>query len=445
MRWTSLVVIKLMVGWSLLAQAALAATTTTATLSADEIHDTQTAAIRLEASSDAANIDLSTLSATQLPGVNECGKEYVPDAITESGHKIKMLGTALMYMGPTSGKAVLGHLGERYEFCRDNQYYDVLYDYAPFNSSLWDDTFDGTYGVPRASFTDAQKKNVFESLFVLVNFNPPAYYQERQVVENASIYEAWFNLSGATMYKMMVSNVSRYDDQVSNLRNHLPLPAYKIPSDDCVTPVVNDFNLINPKFIGKYNPARLTPGFFYNYVKNKNVDRIVLYPSQRQYRLLLMKSEGKSTAFQWFLPANSVSGQYLDSWALVFPGFQSGLLRFMIISPIEGAANLLAATAEAAFGIITTPLSLLGWITHNKQLESGEFGLHRFERGISDMIASTLEVFSLQLRYPQSTAWTEEEKTFIQNFAQHSVLLHYLNTKYDNTPIVVDMKPLPLN
>ena len=56
------------------------------------------------------------------------------------------------------------------------------------------------------------------------------------------------------MYKMMLANSNRYYDQMAKLQAHQPLPKYKIPSDDCVTPVVQDFELINPGYISKYSP-----------------------------------------------------------------------------------------------------------------------------------------------------------------------------------------------
>jgi hypothetical protein len=388
--------------------------------------------------------DFSTFSGKPILGFELCEKRYIPDATTESGHRIKMLGAAIVYFAPGNGQSVFGHVAERFSYCRDSEYFDVVYDYAPFDTRLWNESFERLYGVSLQSFTKKQRKNIFDSLFVQLNFDPASFYADQQVYGDRTIYEAWFKLDGETMYRMMLGNLSRYEDQVARIRAHQPLPEYTIPSDNCLMPVKKDFDFINPGRLSRFHPARLTPTFFYNYVKKKNVAKIIMYPSLRQFRLLKLRAEGKTTAFQWFMPTSEVSGNYPDSWALIFPGTHYNLLRFFVISPLSGAVNLLAGVAEMVYGVLTIPLNLLGQIPGLKWLYSEDRGLHRFQRGWADIFASTLEIFSLQLRYPEATEWTEEERAFIQNFGQDSVLLKYLGAKFKNAPLIVEMaEPKP--
>lgn len=376
--------------------------------------------------------DLSTLAGNPIPGFSLCEKPYLPDATTKSGHKIKMLGAALVYASPTNGNSILGHVGERFSFCRDDAYFDVIYDYAPFDPKEWNEEFESIYGVSRESFNVDQKKNLFESLFVRMNPDPRQLYFHQQFQENRTIYEAWFDIDGQTMYSMMVSNNNRYFEQLDRLRSHQSLPAYKIPSDTCLTPVKEDYELVNPGYVSRFNPARLTPSFFYDFVRKKKVSRIILYPSQRQFRLLQLRAQGKSTAFQWFLPTSQISGGYPDSWALIFPGTHRGLLNYFIFNPISGLVNFITGVTEMIYGALTIPLN---WVDDSKNR-----GLHRFKQGWVDMFHSTLEAFSFQVRYPTPTQWTEEEKQFFQNFAQDSILLKFLGAKFKDAPLLVNFQ-----
>lgn len=392
----------------------------------------------LAASPSDHRYDFSTLSGTAISGFQYCEKSYQPDITTTSGHQIKMLGAALVYASPANGHSIMGHVAERFVFCRDGSFFDVVYDYAPFDPSDWNPQFESIYGVSRESFNEEQKKNLFESLFVRMHPDPAQLYSRQQFEQNRTVYEAWFDLDGPTTYRMMISNVDRYFEQLNRLQNHEPLPPYHIPSDDCLTPVKKDYELINPGYVSKFNPARLTPSFFYDYVRKKKVNRIIMYPSQRQFRQLRLRAEGKSTAFQWFLPTSKISGGYPDSWALIFPGTHKGLLNYFVFNPLSGAVNFLTGVSEVVYGALTIPLNLLGKLPGLEKLYSHDRGIHRFTRGWVDLFHSTLEAFSFQLRYPIPTEWTEEEKEFFQNFAQDSVLLKYLGAKFNDAPLLVN-------
>jgi hypothetical protein len=411
-----------------------------APLSADQMAALQEASIQKLQSGEALNqksgVDFSTLSASENLAFDYCNNSSTPDAVTKSGQKIKMLGAALVYASASNGSSILGHVGERFAFCLDYQYYNVLYDYSPFEESDWNDNFDILYNVKRATFSAAEKKSILNSNFVQAHFDVGAVYGEEQLTADRTIFEAWFKINGQTMYQMMMANVSRYAEQLVKIQTQQPLPAYKIPSDDCVTPVVQDFELINPNYISKHSPARLTPSFLYNFVKNHNVDRIIVYPSQRQFRILRKRAEGQSTALSWLLPASKdLSDGFGDSWALVYTQTH-GLLKYVVVGPATGAVNMLAAGAETVYGIITEPVVLAEKLLKIKKKSSSP-GAHRILRGLDDLFDSMAEVFSFQIRFPLPTDWTMEEQQFFQNFAQQSLLLDYLGAKYENAPVLV--------
>jgi hypothetical protein len=171
-------------------------------------------------------------------------------------------------------------------------------------------------------------------------------------------------------------------------------------------------------------------------VKNHDVDRIIVYPSQRQFRILRKRAEGKSTALSWLLPASKdLSSGFGDSWALVYTQ-SHGLLKYVVVGPATGAANMIAAGAETIYGIITEPVVLAEKLLKIKKKNSG-LGVHRILRGLDDLFDSMAEVFSFQIRFPLPTDWTSEEQQFFQNFAQQSLLLNYLGAKYENAPVLV--------
>jgi hypothetical protein len=433
-----------------------------ASLSADQIADladVQNASIQHleadEALDQKSGIDFSTLSGSETQAFAFCNGDFTPDATTKAGVKIKMLGAALVYAAPSNGSSILGHVGERFTFCFDHQYLDAFYDYAPFDPSDLKNpqAFQAQYGVDPTTYTAEENKILLASNFehVSINTDIGGVYGSEQLLDDRSIYEAWFKIDGATMYQMMGANADRYTDQLAKLQAHQPLAPYKLLTDDCMTPVVKDMLLINPSYISKHSPARLTPTFLYNFVKNHDVDRIIIYPSQREFRILRKQAEGKSTAFAWLLPASKdLSGGFGNSWAFVYTQTH-GLLKYTLVGPATGAANMVAAAAETVVGAVTAPVILIEKLFHHKNKIPpavdaqgnplpklpAKYGFGRMLQGLGDLFDSAMEVFSFQIRFPVSTDWTQEEMTFFQNFSQQSLLLNYLGAKYENAPVIV--------
>jgi hypothetical protein len=371
--------------------------------------------------------DFSTLSAGAPQHSRVCDTDYTPDAKTQSGDAIKMLGTALVYFSPNNGVSILGHSGERFVFCRNHEYFDVLYDYYPFRQDDWNG-FEARYGVSPKSLTDADKKSMAGALFTHVEVDVASVYRDAQVNENRTIYEAWLKADGITQFGMMKEHGARYEDQQNRLKSHQPLEPYRLLKNNCATPIKENLVLVHPK--------GLTPAQLFRSVKNHDVGKIIIYPSQRQFRLLAMKAGGESTAFQWFEPASKVDHGLPGHWMLAFAPRQ-GLLGHLVVRPFAGAANASAAAAEIVYGLATTPLNWLGRLPKLHKLASKKRGPRRALMGVADLLDSTYETFSLQVRYPLSTPWTSEEQSLIRDLAQESLLLEYVGSQFENADVEV--------
>jgi hypothetical protein len=386
-------------------------------LSNDELADLKNATIQhLEADESPdqkSGIDFSTLSGAETHGFAYCNEDHAPDTTTKAGVQIKMLGAALVYASPSNGSSILGHVGERFAFCFGHQYFDAFYDYAPFEPDDLKNNaeFIARYKVDPTTYTPEEMKSLLASNFEHVSFNTEigGVYGTEQLSDDRSIYEAWFKVDGETMYQMMVANADRYTDQLAKLQAHEALEPYKLITQDCMTPVVQDMMLINPNYLSKHSPARLTPTFLYNFVKNHEVARIVVYPSQRQFRILR----------------------------------KHGLLRYAVVGPVTGAVNAVAAAAETVYGVVTEPIVLVEKLFHHKQKAGpSKLGLGRALQGLGDLFDSAAEVLSFQIRFPLPTDWSPEEMDFFKNFSQQSLLLKYLGAKYEDAPVVIQA---PLN
>lgn len=409
-----------------------------------------------------ATYDLGTLKSVGLETLDTCTLPYKPDATTTDGHSIKMLGAAEVYMGPSNGQSILGHAAERFVYCRDQQLYDVVYEYSkpdPLMMTVDKATFEREFSV---SLSDDEVRNIKNSLYVTLTYRPANYYLMEQMKVSRSIYEAWLDLDGEGMYGLLVANARRYREQARRIRAHEPLPEYKIFKANCATNVKDDMAIVNPSFVARKNPLRLTPGAIYHGVVRRGVKKIIAYPSQRLLRLLRMKEQGKSRLFEGFVPlSKSLKHTFQGSWVLLYDDGTSPWRRF-VVTPVYGAVNLAAGAVETVYGIATLPVDLFkrafGIRKRQRQREierrmkeqriteaearaqgfaPDKVGLGRIGRGLGDMMKSFSEVLTLKMRYPVTTTWTDEEKEFLAGIAQNSAILEFMKTEWQTAPLVV--------
>jgi hypothetical protein len=401
--------------------------------------------------------DLGTLKNFAIETLDICTHPYKPDATTTSGHSIKMLGTAYVYMGPSNGQSVLGHAAERFVYCRDQQIYDFVYEYAepdPLMMSL-DADFEKEYGISLANYSDAEKLNITKSLYVTLSNHPASYYHMEQMRISRTIYETWFDLDSATMYKMLAASASAYLEQKRKIIAHESLPEYKIFGANCATPVEKNLEIANPAFLAKHLVGPITPGVLYRNGQAKKVKKTIIYPSQRLLRMLRLKAEGKSRLFEGFVPlSKTLKHTFPGSWVLLYDEGSSPWRKFLV-TPAYGAVNLVAGAAETVFGFITTPLGLIEKAKFKRAMKKAEaandedaiaklnasgpmkFGIGRMKMGLGDMMKSLAEVFTLKIRYPVPTKWTDEEFTFFHDLQQNSALLEFMKAEWEKAPLIV--------
>jgi hypothetical protein len=391
-------------------------------------------------------IDFSTFVDQGVQQLDTCLKPYEADATTASGNTIKMLGVALVYMGPTNGSSILGHVGERFVYCRDNKRFDVLYDYAPLSADQInagpDNPVNQAYETNFNAFSAAEKKSMVGSLYVNMSFKPANDYDIYQTEYDRTIQEAWLDTDGQNMYKMLIANTDRYEEQNRKLAAHEPLPPYELLSDNCLKPVKQDLAIVNPSYVAKNNLSGLTPSFYFGFMKGQKVEKIIVYPSQTLFRIIRLKQEGKSTLLEGFVPLSSVlKGAFGKSWVLFFEN-GGGPWRRFFLSPLIGAANFLAATAETIYGVATLPVSLTEKAIqknspNNSEVDKKPNQTHwsRLKQALSDLESSTSQMLWLELRYPEETKWSSEETQFFKDLTQNSALLEFLETEWDQAPI----------
>jgi hypothetical protein len=108
------------------------------------------------------------------------------------------------------------------------------------------------------------------------------------------------------------------------------------------------------------------------------------------------------------------------------------------VRPLAGIATAATGVAEIAYGLVTPPLNGLGKLPHLHKLASKKRGPMRALMGVADLLDSSYEFFSLQVRYPISTPWTQEEQDLLRDVAQESLLLEYVGGQFDQADVEVD-------
>jgi uncharacterized protein YfeS len=389
-------------------------------------------------------VDLSGLGRSQGHGLLAliCGTDYEPTHITESGKRYKLLGAAAVFIDRAPGASAWGHFAERFIYCYEDSFKDVVFDYYGFGDDLIEDVaafMQNAYDVDLDTFPEEYLETLPKSHFVVFSEDPVQQrYLTTQVVENRTIYEAWFEAPEQILYEMFRANAKRVSDQYKKIMNHEPLARHNHLTNNCTTDPANDIKFVNPAYLQKHHWPLLTPSVLFRYVQKLSVARIVVYPSQRQLRLMQRKEQGKSNFWEKFAPISKASkGGRPQGWVLVYPEFNSRWKRYLL-HPIAGVANLATAIVETAYGIVTLPITLLSRISWFKKLRGKKVGWYRVKTGAVGILASLAEIVYVRVRYPEATEWTEEEKRFLSGLEQTSAILEFLEVKYRESLIIVE-------
>lgn len=371
-------------------------------------------------------IDYSTFKPQSFGEMEQyCLSDYEPTALTTKGQRVKMLGAAFVNMDKSQGPSAWGHVAERFVYCVDRELRDDLFEYLPLKNELLQvlaEDLKRRYDLDIYSYPEEYLSSIQGAHAVTFAVRPfDGRYKQIQVDENRAIFEAWFNTSEEKMYEMLRNNARRFSDQVKALREQRSLAKYNLLSNNCTTPIIEDIKIINPAFLAKFRGPVLTPSFLYNRVKKLPIDRIIVYPSQRMFRILQMKENGESTYLENFAPFSKASkGARRSGWVFFYADSQSRWKKILLM-PVGGVVNSVSAVLETTFGLVMVP----------------KRGFSKVKAGFSNLVWSIAEIAYLRMRYPSPTPWTEDEIKFIEGFEQTTALLQLLEAQYLRTPIEI--------
>ncbi len=392
---------------------------------------------------DITKVDPSTFKSQDFGDFERiCMTDYTATALTSKGKKIKMLGVAFVNFDRAEGPSAWGHVAERFLYCVGDEFRDDLFEYLPLRENLLeviDFDLQRRFGIALSSLSPEYVKSLLSSHYAsYTSFPFQSYYQLVQRDENRTIFEVWMKTSEQNMYEMFRRNTGRLNEQLKSVRDQKPLPHYNLITNNCATLVSQDFEIINPAYLAKFHGPLLTPSFMFKYIKKLDVERIVIYPSQRLFRLMQMKERGESTFLENFAPFSKASkGALRSGWVFFYPESQSRWKQLML-KPLGGVLNSGAAIVETVWGFLTLPLNLLGRIPAFKKLHSQERGGYRIKSGLSNLMWSFAEIMTLRVRYEKATPWTEDELKFLQGFEQTTALLEFMRAKYDVAPVIIE-------
>lgn len=405
--------------------------------------------------------DYSNLSADMTYKGDLCLGHYEPTTITRSGHKIKMLGYAFVYQGPQRGTSIMGHISERIAYCRDNKFVDALYENYPLEldplvdkesvpteanplslkpSGQARNVFINKFGVEPESLTPEYLQSMTKSMLIHLDYDPMKAYAIQQVGKNRTIFEAWLKTSEEKMYQILLAAEERRRAQSELIKNEIEIPGFSVLSNNCMNNPKKNLYIINPAFTETKAKFRYTPKLLWNYVQGLKVEKIVIYPSQRMFREIIMKQSGQRTIKESIVPLSKTAKHMnVGGWMLLTVDPVVGK-RNALLTPVAGLVNAAVAVVETAYGILTLPLQFIGKIFHKDRLKR-KTGTYRIKMGLFDLLTSLAETAYIKVRYPMPTNdWTDEELEFAQDINQTSVMLEYLRVKNKDATLYFEQK-----
>lgn len=366
--------------------------------------------------------DATSFTEVKLQKYNICDREYKPTKITSKGKKMKMLGMALIYMAPGYTTSVAGHVAERYIYCLDGELKDIMFEYTQLTVHEVADV-KHVYKKHMEGVTESYLQSLVGANYMKVKFNPGNSevngYGFAQFHTNRDILEVWPKYSEIEMYDGLQSSLKSFKQQEDWFKERTPFPQYSLLNNNCTHPIRERMK----KYAGgelEIDPVRgLTPIWIFNFLKNKNVDKIVIYPSQRLLRKYQMMEEGKSIFWEnvtfW---SQASDGADKGGMMVLYPE-SHGLLKGLITKPIAGILNLSAAVVQTTVGILQMPIKWLSKLPGFKWMAPEKPQRDNLGQGIRGIGMSLTEMVGVRLRYPSPTDWTEEEMNYIFGELEH--------------------------
>lgn len=378
--------------------------------------------------------DPTSFSEMDLRRYKICERDYKPTKILENGTKMKMLGMAIVYMSPGFQTSQAGHVAERYVYCKNDQLVDMLFEYTQMTEEELINAR-SVYSKHLPFVNDEYINSLVETVYIKVRSHPGSSRMEgygfHQLYFNRDIAEVWPTISETEIYDGLQTSLKHYLEQGDKFKNSERFEAYSLLKNNCTHPIRERLN----KFGGDYEINNLTgfnPIWIFNFLKKKNADRMVIYPSQRLLRKMEMLESGKSMFWEntTFWSKSSGGREGLGPGFMVFYPEVHGTLKSLILKPAMGVVNITASALQAVVGILQIPLKLLAKVPGFKWLEPATEG-HHLVYGLRGITLHMPELVGFRLRYPMPTPWTPEELEFIDDVLPHHdpKIVNYLMEK----------------
>lgn len=362
--------------------------------------------------------DPSSFSETDLRRYKICERNYKPTKVLANGTRMKMLGMAVVYMSPGFQTSQAGHVAERYIYCKNDELVDMLFEYTQMTEEELDNAR-SVYNKHLPFVNDDYINSLTETVYIKVRSHPGSSRMEgygfHQLYLNRDVAEVWPIISEDEIYEGLQTSLKHYLEQGQNFKNGIRFEAYSLLKNNCTHPIRDRLN----KFGGEYEIDDLTgfnPIWIFNFLKKKNADRMIIYPSQRLLRKMEMLESGKSMFWEnttfWSKASNGREG--LGPGFMVFYPEVHGTLKSLILKPTMGAVNIAASVVQVAVGVLQLPLKLLSKIPGFKFLERITGG-HNLVYGLRGITLHMPELVGFRLRYPMPTPWTPKELEFVED------------------------------
>ena len=366
--------------------------------------------------------DATSFTDTKLQRYNICKTNYKPTKVLKSGKRIKMLGMGIVYMAPGFTTSVAGHVAERYIYCLDNNLKDIMFEYTQLTDYELDDV-KYVYEKQVEGASEKYLNGLVNSIYIKVKHdvsnNELNGYGFVQFHTNRDVLEVWPKFSQIDMYDGLQTSLKEFKKQKENLINRIDFEEYSLLKNNCTHPVRERMT----KYSGgelEIDPVRgLTPIWIFNFLKEKNVHKIIVYPSQRLLRKYQMLEAGKSLFWEnttfW---SKASKGAQNGSMLVLYPD-SHGFLKGLLTKPLYGLFNLTAGALQAAMGILKTPLKWLSKLPGFKWMKPNKDPLNSMVQGFQGIGMSLTEMVGIRLRYPSPTDWSDEERNYLFNELPH--------------------------
>jgi hypothetical protein len=360
--------------------------------------------------------DTTSFSDTKLQRYNICKTDYVPTKVLKSGKKIKMLGMAIVYMAPGFTTSVAGHVAERYIYCLDNKIKDIMFEYTQLTEYELDDV-KYVYEKQVDGASDKYLNGLVDSIYIKVKHdvsnNELNGYGFVQFHTNRDVLEIWPKFSQLEMYDGLQTSLKEFQKQKKNLVDRIDFEEYSLLKNNCTHPVRERIKEYSDGEL-EIDPIRgLTPIWIFNFLKKKNVHKIIVYPSQRLLRKYQMLEAGKSLFWENTTFWSKVSkGAQNGSMLVLYPD-SHGFLKGLLTKPLYGLLNLSAAALQTTIGILKTPLKWLSKLPGFKWMEPNKDPINSVAQGFQGIGMSLTEMVGIRLRYPGPTDWSENERNYL--------------------------------